>query len=86
MSVKLWAYEPETCRVCGTELEHKPTGRPREFCGGACRVKYHRAYRKWIKACVDAALAKKAEPPHPYPFVTKLPRPERCNETGPDQR
>lgn len=82
MSVKLWAYEPETCRVCGTELEHKATGRPKEFCGGACRVRYHRAYKKWIAACVDAALSGQSEPEHPYPFVTKQTRPRQCNETA----
>jgi len=71
--VKLGAYERPTCRVCGQELEHKETGRAKEFCSGKCRVKYHRAVKKWVKASVEASLAGQPEPSHPYPW--------KCNET-----
>lgn len=65
---KLSAYERPHCKVCQEPLEHKETGRPAEFCSGRCRVKYHRAVKKWARACVDAMLAGKIEPAHPYPF------------------
>jgi len=67
-NVKQWAYEPETCRVCGAELTHEPTGRPKRFCSGRCRVRHHRDVKRWARACVDAVLAGKPEPSHPYPL------------------
>lgn len=50
------------CRWCGEELEHRPTGRAREFCSDKCRVYHRRAFKRHARACVDAALAGKPEP------------------------
>jgi primase-polymerase (primpol)-like protein len=35
-----------TCMVCGVDFVGAATGRPRRFCGGACRVKAHRDRRR----------------------------------------
>jgi excisionase family DNA binding protein len=42
-------FRQSHCLWCGTELEHKATGRPREFCSDKCRVSYWRA-EKWVPA------------------------------------
>lgn len=55
-------YRQVHCRMCGVELEHKPSGRGREFCGAACRVAWNRAHKRWVRASVDAALAGDPEP------------------------
>lgn len=34
------------CRFCGAFMEHKATGRPREYCSAACRQRSHRADKK----------------------------------------
>ena len=37
------AYQPPYCESCGAWFERKPTGRPKRFCGDACRQRAHRA-------------------------------------------
>lgn len=62
------AHEPLECRVCGVVLHHKGTGRPKTFCSAKCRKKFSRAEKKWARRCIDAWVAGKEEPDHPYPF------------------
>lgn len=50
------------CRMCGKPLEHKRTGRAKEYCSARCRVYYRRALKRWASASVDAALAGDPEP------------------------
>ena len=37
------AYQPPYCESCSAWFERKPTGRPKRFCGDACRQRAHRA-------------------------------------------
>jgi predicted nucleic acid-binding Zn ribbon protein len=82
------------CQMCGADLEHSATGRPKRFCSTRCRLAYHRAMKRHAAACVDAALAGEPEPPRDYgqPIkyttfeiddagnVTKQARPERVKQ------
>lgn len=54
--VKTFAYEAPRCLVCGKELEHKTTGRPRRFCSNACKQLDYREFRRWARATVEAEL------------------------------
>ena len=65
---KKWAYEQERCIVCGDLLEHAATGRPRRFCGDACKQKDYRCFKQWIKQTVDAELAGDPELPMSWRF------------------
>jgi len=58
------------CIVCGGELEHKSTGRPRRFCSNACRQMDYRELRKWAQASVEAFLAGRPEPPQGWRYET----------------
>jgi len=40
-------------------------GRPRRFCSAKCRVAHNRAFKRWARESVDAALAGKPEPGPP---------------------
>ena len=54
------------CQMCGAELEHVRTGRPRRFCSIRCRVAHYRAAKAHGRACVEAAQAGQPEPAKDY--------------------
>ena len=62
-SKKSMAYEAPFCIVCGKDLVHKPTGRPRRFCSARCKQKDYREIRRWASAAVDAIRCGMPEPP-----------------------
>ena len=70
----------DRCLVCGAPIEQPRTGRPRRFCGGACRVRDHRMMKRWAHEAVGAALASQPEP-HKWwrDGETRVHR--RCSET-----
>ena len=68
---KSMAYEALFCLVCGRDLEHKPTGRPRRFCSARCKQRDYREIRRWASAAVDAAMAKLPEPPMRWRYMVR---------------
>jgi endogenous inhibitor of DNA gyrase (YacG/DUF329 family) len=59
-----WRYR--NCIVCGVPLAVADTGRPRHFCSTRCRVRYHRAMKKWAHDSVEAFLVGGDAIPRPY--------------------
>ncbi|MFC8784953.1 hypothetical protein ACFW20_30290 [Streptomyces nigra] len=63
----------DTCEFCGTALAGGPgKGRPRKYCGDACRQAAHR--RRLLGA---AAAPRSAAPPLPESATPAEPRPAR---------
>jgi endogenous inhibitor of DNA gyrase (YacG/DUF329 family) len=60
------------CLWCGAELKHKATGRAKEFCSSKCRVYHRRAFKRWIRECVKAALAGDPEPERDFGYPIKI--------------
>ena len=60
---KSHAYERPYCLVCAKPLTHKPTGRPRRFCGDACKQKDYREMKNWVQVSIENMLIGLAEPP-----------------------
>jgi len=65
-------YERRYCIVCGKPLEHKKAGRPRRFCGGACKQKDYRELRRWVRAANEAALAGRPDPPKAWRWAERV--------------
>jgi hypothetical protein len=55
-------------------LEHKASGRGKQFCGAKCRVYYRRAMRRWSSRVVDAALRGEPEPERDFGHPIQLGR------------
>lgn len=60
------------CLWCGAELQHKATGRGKEYCSARCRVYYSRAMKRRAARCVEAALANEPEPERDYGYPVEI--------------
>jgi len=67
-------HRQEICVWCGSELEHKATGRDKRFCSAKCRVYHKRALKRWAKCCIDATLAGDPEPSQDFGYPVKIAR------------
>jgi len=84
--------ERQYCLVCTKRLEHKPTGRPREFCSNACKQKDYREIRKWASVCIENYRMGLPDPPRswrkgemlgvPAPRPQTKPQPVLLNSSG----